>query len=172
MHNRFLYNYCMVFTSQVLSSYSKFVGLILFCFLLLSGTPTLACSCREVKSVREGMNLAHAVFTGTLIDVLENTVEDTDSFYYLTYEYTFLVENMYKGEIRQDILVVKTGGGGGDCGYHFTVGKKYVVYANLITSDENTPAENQQILITGICHRTRPYDKDEIEEIEKFLQKN
>lgn len=171
MHYHFRYNYRMLFTPQAFSSYSKWAGLFV-CLFLMYGRSARACSCREIKTVKERMELAQVIFTGTVIDVLENTVEDNNSFYYLTYKYTFLIEKMYKGEIRSDTLVVETGSGGADCGYPFTVGKKYVVYANLITSDENTPAENQPILFTGICHRTRPFDKDEIEEIEKLLQKN
>ena len=57
---------------------------------------------------------------------------------------TFSSVHFYRGEGREDI-VVKTGMGGGDCGYEFEPGQKYLVFADK---------EDDGSLSTGICSGT------------------
>jgi hypothetical protein len=56
---------------------------------------------------------------------------------------TFQVTRRWKGPVA-DTLVIRTGEGGGDCGFPFQVGAEYLVYAS-----------GKDALYTSICHRTR-----------------
>lgn len=57
----------------------------------------------------------------------------------------FTVSRSWKG-VTSTHVIIYTGSGGGDCGYGFTPGKEYVVYAN----------DYNGALGTTICHRTNP----------------
>ncbi len=50
------------------------------------------------------------------------------------------------------VVEVATGSGGGDCGYRFAIGKRYLVYAR------KWPPSGSG-LTTGICSRTRPIEE-------------
>ena len=67
-------------------------------------------------------------------------------------EYTFTVTESWKG-IDSTSVRVRTGMGGGDCGYDFKLGRYYLVYANRGAVGSG-PYEGQ--LFTGICTRTAP----------------
>ena len=62
-----------------------------------------------------------------------------------TLQATFDVESFRKGAERSYVLLT-TGVGGGDCGFDFEIGKKYLVYAH---------ADDSGQLSTGICSGTR-----------------
>jgi hypothetical protein len=59
-------------------------------------------------------------------------------------EASFEVSRSYRGAQQKSILI-KTGVGGGDCGFHFEVGEQYLVYAF---------ADESGHLSTGICSGT------------------
>jgi hypothetical protein len=61
----------------------------------------------------------------------------------------FVVEENFRGASVKPggQLEVLTGFGGGDCGYEFVVGERYLVYAQHFPSSQK--------LYTGICSRTR-----------------
>ncbi len=61
---------------------------------------------------------------------------------------TFANVRLYRGAGRHEFIVT-TGIGGGDCGYHFTPGKSYLVAAGTDDSGE---------LETGICSGTEPFE--------------
>lgn len=50
---------------------------------------------------------------------------------------------------KQQEIVIETGSGGGDCGYSFTRGRDYIVYAYR---------DRTGVLSTGICSPTRPLE--------------
>jgi hypothetical protein len=56
-----------------------------------------------------------------------------------------LVEDTFRGALGGNDVEIVTGMGGGDCGYNFEKGKKYLVYAS----------EHRGRLYAGICSRTR-----------------
>jgi hypothetical protein len=71
----------------------------------------------------------------------------------------FEVEVSFKGVTGPRTTVV-TGWGGGDCGYPFRRGERYLVYGRELGGWR----------FTGICHRTKPFSKAEHEvEILKSL---
>jgi len=104
-----------------------------------------ACTCRPApegysisKQVREARSSAGAVFTGEVVEITESS----DGYYR---EIRIKVASKWKG-VKSKEVVVYTGRGGGDCGYSFSVGGKYLVYASRI----------EDRLFTNICQRTTP----------------
>jgi hypothetical protein len=98
-----------------------------------------ACLCGEPPPPIEAYKSAAAVFIGT---VVSGRLEGDSG-----RRYEFRVEESLKGKLT-DNLEIFTGRGGGDCGYNFEIGKKYLVYAG----------SSQEKLGTSICTRTKPYD--------------
>jgi hypothetical protein len=102
------------------------------------------------------------IFAGTVKGITSKSVKETfgdDQGFWVTIRVvSFAVENTYKGT-HNSYIEVLTGAGGGDCGYGFTPGGRYMVYAYR--------SEKGGLLYTGICSRTRPLDEAS-EDIEYF----
>ncbi|HEV8159337.1 MAG TPA: hypothetical protein VGP58_09910 [Pyrinomonadaceae bacterium] len=96
-------------------------------FTVLNASNVFACSCvpqgdESIEpQVKEAYTNSTAVFVGEVVEVIQKP--DT----FIT-EVKFKVLKSWKNEFK-DAVVIKTGRGGGDCGYEFEVGKKYLVYA-------------------------------------------
>ncbi|WP_029192873.1 hypothetical protein [Paenibacillus harenae] len=104
-----------------------------------------ACSCAGPITVEEQLNHSEAVFAGRVLEVKEQkSVEG-----YVTKAVLFETKQIWKGGPESQIII-QTGSGGGDCGYHFEEGKDYLVYANR--SDMYGGKEQ---LVTIICDRTK-----------------
>src|SRR6185436_12957521 len=98
----------------------------------------------------ESFGTASAVFAGTVIAVREKPapkkIDRNDLDWLPRFAYKFSVQQAYSGVAGTEVEVY-TGSGGGDCGYQFKVGQRYLVYAHLY----------KERLTTGICTRTRPF---------------
>src|SRR5262245_47844921 len=91
-----------------------------------------------------------AVFVGVVSNVSLTAISrGQPSEVYLGKVVRFSVEKAYKG-VESPEISVQTGNGGGDCGYPFESGKRYLVYAYSIPNGK---------LGTGICSRTKPLSK-------------
>ena len=106
----------------------------------------LACTCAQPPSVQEGLKLADAVFLG-LVERFE--LADAGRIA------TFRVRRVWKGPESSRVQVT-TGGGDGDCGYHFIAGMEYLVYARQ-------GARN--ILRTNICTRTKRASGEAVDDL-------
>ncbi|MEM1127960.1 MAG: hypothetical protein AAGI71_15030 [Bacteroidota bacterium] len=97
--------------------------------------------------VRGALQGSDVVFAGRVVSgrVLEGTPLG------ISREYLFQVTEQWKGD-PPTVLRVRTGAGGGDCGYPFELDRPYLVYANRGSPD--TPYA--EMLITDICRRTAP----------------
>ena len=111
---------------------------------LLVARAGLACNCdlpRTGKSFKqvviEARNKSKAVFSGTVV-----AIDKKPGDFYVTVR--FKVEEFWKGKLSKE-ATVSTGQGGGDCGYKFEVGQRYLVYAY---------GYNDADLGTNICQRT------------------
>lgn len=76
-------------------------------------------------------------------------------------EYSIVIEKAYKGAHVNDTLKIRTGYGHGDCGFHFTLGKRYLIYAQdeyKVTYTQRklgrSKKELEGIFRTDICRRT------------------
>jgi len=68
---------------------------------------------------------------------------------------TFRVHTVWKGP-KASRLYVATGGGDGDCGYHFIAGIEYLVFAHRDASDT---------LQTSICSRTKQASGEAVDDL-------
>lgn len=103
------------------------------------------CSCmrpEEPAAAREG---ATAVFLGTVVRDSVVTVKTSGDPYPTHRVVTLAVNAAWKGTAA-DTVHLATGFGGGDCGYGFVQGGRYLVFAYGDTTQ----------LSTGICTLTRP----------------
>ena len=98
-----------------------------------------ACSCVGGIPMCESYWRTDAVFAGEAIDIATS-----ESGGLLRRRVRFRVDDVYRGAAAREIDVF-TGTGGGDCGFHFIVGRKYLVFANSFGGR----------LSTGICSRTK-----------------
>jgi len=110
-----------------------------------------ACSCREdpIPPCEEYWR-AEAVFAGKAIKQSTFYVEEGEGNSKYRFQQVlvrFSVEQAFKG-ISGEEVDIETGMGGGDCGYHFKDGERYVVYAFRSGRDKSH-------LYTGICNRIK-----------------
>lgn len=114
--------------------------------ILVFSASALACSCQFGGSAPcQEFWRVDAVFAGTVvgsgnIDIDEGGYKQEMRLVHLT------VEQPVRGMQAAEVEVV-TGWGGGDCGYGFKIGQRYLVYAYR--------DEKDQRLSTSICTRTR-----------------
>lgn len=112
--------------------------------LLLADRPALACSCIGGLPICQTFWETDVVFAGEVIDIsrAETPAPPPIMGNRLV---RFRVERTWRGNAFGTIEV-RTGNGGGDCGYSFQRGSKYLVYARRF----------QGVLTTSICSRTKP----------------
>lgn len=130
--------------------------------LTFSSAPAVACKCvspsPDIKTARDlaqwTANRSDAIFEGRVErvelkwalmeakvgDLIAADVEEDPP----VMKVSFDVSRSYRGAQQKNIRV-RTGLGGGDCGFHFEVGKQYLVYAFADESGQ---------LSTGICSGT------------------
>lgn len=127
-----------------------------------SSMTTLACSCSCIvsgeersldSSVSSALQRADIVFMGKVIS--SRIVEDNPMG--TRHEYTLTVAEQWKGTEATHIQVV-TGEGGGDCGFAFQLGERYLVYATL----GEAGSEYEGFVYTSRCTRTKSLRHEEI----------
>lgn len=139
-----------------------------------------ACSCVGETAVKDAVKSADAVVFGQILssetiktyDTLylgTNTPKNSPLFMKVEVRFKVLVLKKHKGKFKSDTLTIVTGAGGGDCGYEFEVGKKYVIYAydsnqNGFHKPKKLPSNT---FFTDICTRTTFDTEKEIEQIKK-----
>jgi hypothetical protein len=132
-----------------MKSIYKHVLLVLSAVILFSCAPEVrACSCAETRPTCEEFGSAKAVFIGKVIGAKEQRQARGDDGSTTTYdvgEIYFKVEETFLG-VKGARVVIHSGTGGGDCGYWFRRGQRYLVYAY---------GESLEALGTNICTRTR-----------------
>jgi len=115
--------------------------------LLLFVDEAQACSCSSAGPPCQAYWQAEAVFIGVVKSKVVVTVEIDNETKRIEQRVAvrFLVDEVFRGMLGGSDVEILTGMGGGDCGYSFEKGKRYLVYAQ----------EYQHKLHTGICSRTR-----------------
>ena len=116
--------------------------LCIFVWQVAQPTPVTACYCGRPETIRQGVHMSDAVFAGRVTKLAYERSQG--------YIITFDVRAVYKGGVRQGI-VIKTSDQGGVCGYPFLEGKQYIVYA--------IAAPGTGDLWTSICTRTSPLSR-------------
>ncbi|HEX8694281.1 MAG TPA: hypothetical protein VF746_17805 [Longimicrobium sp.] len=103
------------------------------------------CDCMPPVSPRASLERMDAVFRGVVVDVSLRPDERDGPRWLPPTRVVVRVTGRWKGA-DADTVVVRTGMGGGDCGFHFEPGGEYLIYAYAAEGAE---------LTTGICTRTR-----------------
>lgn len=103
-----------------------------------------ACSCAGPPSPCESYGSAAVVFVGTATGLRAEPRSNQKQVDWTPRVFKFSVEQSYLGVAGTEIEV-STGSGGGDCGYEFKIGERYLVYAY----------QSDNRLATGICTRTK-----------------
>jgi 5-hydroxyisourate hydrolase-like protein (transthyretin family) len=126
--------------------------------LVLMTLPAVAsaCSCAVGAPPCQAAWKAKAVFAGTVVDLTRDVMKpDSHGTVqvngYLGTHAVFEVTEAFLGmEGRPKRIEIRTGMGGGDCGYPFERGQRYVVYAER---------EADGALVASLCSRTAPVDR-------------
>jgi hypothetical protein len=138
----------------------KLVSLLFLCAIFFCAVQlAYACTCAyqdpspSSKLVKNEKARVTAVFLGEVISVIPKYDKSTTGLPVIgnrimlpvfdKNEITFRVDKSWKGETVSEIKI-STGVGGSDCGYVFTTGKKYLVYA----------AEKDGSIWVNSCSRT------------------
>lgn len=128
-----------------------FVGGALFSILLLANNAH-GCTCAGGETPCQAFGRASAVFVGSVVSVKtapHGQPRNIDEIDWTPRSFKFSVEIPFLGVDGTEVEVA-TGRGGGDCGYDFEAGKRYLVYAYRLTKDNR--------LATSICSRTRRFE--------------
>ena len=157
---------------------NKIFSFILAAFLFFCVSHVAhACSCYPSASPCFAFERSQAVFVGLVTSVTQDNIVQMLGEKKLSYGQKvvqFTVEESLKGVATKTVDVV-TGMGGGDCGYKFETGERYLVYAHKHESPTNirgTPlvliagGSSLSILLgTRLCSRTQPlkYAADDLE---------
>lgn len=132
-------------------------------FLALVAFPSRsdACSCEGGTPLCQAFWTTPLVFSGTVMEIVPDPKSDPRTTLNSGRLVRFRVTQTWRGEAAGTIEI-RTGMGGGDCGYGFVEGKPYLVYAH------GTPGQYS----TGICSRTRPLSAaaDDLEYLKTALQ--
>lgn len=86
------------------------------------------CSCAPPEAMATEVQQADAVFTGRVVAVRDTTAEDGHFPGPWMLHVTLRVDRAWKG-IESETVVVVTGRWGGDCGFPFRRGGRYLVFA-------------------------------------------
>jgi hypothetical protein len=122
-----------------------------------------ACDCVNAGPPCKAFKATPNVFTGrvTKISTIHVKLQSGDEY---PQDLVLLqIERNYRGQEGKSTVEVVTGEGGGDCGFSFEEGKRYLVYAYP------HPATGK--LYTGICQRTRLLSEAS-EDLEYFAKKD
>ena len=146
----------------------------------------VACTCMATPSPCASYKDTPVVFVGLVTSIEEDKVDIVHFGEKRTVRTGllahFTVEEPLKG-IKVKTVDVATGGGGGDCGYPFKQGQRYLVYAYrsedeaLSSSMSRTVigdgrSSKPALLSTNICSRTRPLESatDDVELIRGLVK--
>ncbi|MFO7867912.1 MAG: hypothetical protein R6U95_01270 [Bacteroidales bacterium] len=163
---------------------------ILIALLILGFSDVYACSCQGESTVKGAIKSSAFVIVGEIISrdfinipdsiMIRQNFNDSLAHKFYPYvhrisKYKIQIEKVYKGKTVKDTMEIYTGNGGGDCGYRFKVGEKYIVYGvkenyfGMLNNDYDY-SKGEECIWTNICMRTTNYDESEINEIENIIQ--
>jgi hypothetical protein len=131
----------------------------------LSSQTANACTCAAKGTPCDSYGLARAVFVGTVVAVRENErpkQTDRSEPDWEPMAYRFSVEQSYLGVAGTEVEVF-TGRGGGDCGFRFGMGQRYLVYAygdklstTICTRTTSFSQANEDLAFLGTLATTAP----------------
>jgi hypothetical protein len=134
-----------------------FVG---FAALAVAADSALACSCMQSGPPCQAYFTSDAVFVGTVQGISIKKVPEPAIDRDIDRKFVrFAIDGMTRG-VQGPQVELWTGMGGGDCGFDFKQGERYVVYASR---------HPDGALSTGICSRTRKASDAEAAEDLRYI---
>ena len=128
-----------------------------------------SCSCIGKITFKKEFRRSVVVVTGKVIG--RKIIEIKDSLRpqlkIQKVKYTIQVNRVYKGRIKNNLIEVTTGIGGGDCGFEFMIEKEYIIYCTYENKYYNWGDIVKKFLYTDICSRTRLTSEDELKLLNK-----
>ena len=117
--------------------------------ILINATAALSCTCIGTGPPCQEYGKTAVVFVGTPIEMKRATAKPAadQKPQFLPRLFVFTVEESFRG-LNGAQVEIQTGFGGGDCGYAFNLGTRYLVYAAI--------DEKNGTYVTSTCMRTRP----------------
>lgn len=135
---------------------------LLLSILLLSLSNSEGCTCIGSDTIQV-IPSKQIVVSGTIIsnEIVELPLLDTvmypNSPGFREAHYSMVVDRVYNGKRVADTIEIQTGMGGGDCGFSFTIGQSYIVFAS---SKPERFFRANRIIKTNICTHTQLYSKE------------
>lgn len=153
-----------------------------------------ACSCVGKSTVKGAYKSSDIIMSGEVVSLTDEFLPDsakikemialgisTDNQNKWLYGYSvkkvlIKVDNILKGQLISDTLTIITGLGGGDCGFEFKLGQKYIIYGfnknyfNVNFKNQDV-INGQNVYWTNICTRTQEYNRNEFEKLVKLRNK-
>jgi len=117
------------------------------------------------------------ILIGKVIDSTLFTVNSDDSLLPQRMQVTLVKYRIaeletYKGRISNDTIEVVTGlGTGGDCGYNFEIGARYIVFANYRVPYNTFGKKVRPFLSTDTCMHNEIETPKAVTQLEKYLKK-
>jgi hypothetical protein len=124
--------------------FSLAASFLIFCMPSL----VTACTCGlEIGTCGQSWKAGEVVFIGKVTGKFTDSAPATTEDLFARNAFRFSVSESFRGSATAgEDVTIYTGIGGGDCGYPFSVGTSYLVYASL----------NKGKLFTNICTPTSP----------------
>lgn len=165
-----------------------------FLVIGLMSENVFACSCVGKSTVKVAYKSSDIVVSGQVVSMTEEFLPDsakikemnslgisTEKLHKWQYGYNvkkvlIKVDNILKGQLISDTLTIFTGLGGGDCGFEFKLGQKYIIYGfnknyfNVYFKNQDV-INGQNVYWTNICTRTQEYNRNEFEKLVKLKNK-
>jgi len=123
------------------------VGMVVAGVYLMAPRMAVACDCANAGPPCKAFQATPNVFAGRVTNISTIRVKLQNGDDYPQLLVLLQIDRNYRGQEGKSTVEIVTGDGGGDCGFSFQQGKRYLVYAYP------HPATGK--LYTGICQRTR-----------------
>ena len=158
----------------------------------LNTETAMICSCSGQQSVERAYEVADLVAVGRVVALETEFIIDSASIkefmklglpadkidnrlkgQYLR-KVSVKVKKIYKGQSPDNTLMIYTGMGGGDCGFRFQEGQKYIIYGDkdsyfLGFFRGRKYPDGSGVYWTDICMRTQKYYRKEKKDIKKII---
>ncbi len=129
--------------------------IVLSCGYALMPSNAYACSCAGPGTPQDGLQMAGAVFAGKVLNITQTAQP------YSQHRVLFEVISTWKGDVGREVIIT-TAGNSAACGYEFSVGSTYLVYASSYADRVSIGIGSTSVdlpfgmpeLTTGMCSRT------------------
>lgn len=141
---------------------------IALCIVLLRHEYAVSCSCEPLSTIAEAFEQGELVVLGKVVSrdtVLITHPSGKPS--RIMFGYAMVPDRIFKG-VRADTLYVHSGSDTEQCGFMFTIGESYVVYADVVDAMKGYNDDAVWMTwVTSRCTRTRAFDEEEVRYLEK-----